>query len=156
MFYLICLTLSVSIGNHSLNIKENMKYLVILVCVLLVGCTSSESPIKYSSIEEWTTENGGKWTVENGVLCGENKFKSTLSATTSENAIGMDSKGSALRIEYFHMTVNKLIDTDAETRIARHENKANVLNLDGRGKAKTACVLLGTNTAAHTLWDVSH
>ena len=97
-----------------------------------------------------------KAVVSESWLNGENKFKSTLSATASENAIGMDSKGSALRIEYFHMTVNKLIDTDAETRIARHENKANVLYLDGRGKAKTACVLLGTNTAAHTLWDVTH
>lgn len=43
------------------------------MCVLWTGCTSSESLILTNSIEGWTTENGGQWKVEDGVLFGEKK-----------------------------------------------------------------------------------
>lgn len=50
-----------------------MKYLIILTSLLFFGCTSKIELIQPDSIKGWTTENGGTWTVKNGILYGEKK-----------------------------------------------------------------------------------
>ena len=50
-----------------------MKYLTLILFTFLIGCTSSESLIQTDSTAGWKTENGGTWTVKNGILYGEKK-----------------------------------------------------------------------------------
>lgn len=50
-----------------------MKALILTLSLFLFGCSTGKSLIQPNSIKGWKTENGGQWTVSDGILYGEKK-----------------------------------------------------------------------------------
>ena len=79
--------------------------------------------------------------------------KSFIKATANETMLLMDAYSNWRSIGIGNMKNGHLILDSVKTNVVRHGKKANVIYLDGSGKARTSAFFLSKNDNTDTFWD---